>query len=296
MSGMAISWNALKIFNSDVKSNDKCMPFLKKTIDEPKFSKFDKQTRSMGNGISGKVEIYKSKKIANFNYAVKTYHAKEDFDSKAEYREKVLHEYRILSSLHNDYIIRVFKFEVSIPGTTIKLYLEAGSDFSSLIPQLSKVELFSYWKQLCFGVLYLHSLDICHRDLKIENLVLVNNTLKIIDFVTAHKVIGDSIGLVGSPKYAAPETFKYLNYDGKAADVWSIGILFYYFATLQFPWKMAKLEDNRFKSYIDGKSILDILPNEVIDFISGVLEVNPKKRVKISDFFFNPWFDSITIN
>merc|ERR1711991_549623 len=40
-----------------------------------------------------------------------------------------------------------------------------------------------FWRQLASGVDYLHRMGICHRDIKLENLVLdSNHNLKLIDF------------------------------------------------------------------------------------------------------------------
>ena len=47
------------------------------------------------------------------------------------------------------------------------------------------------WKQITNAVNYLHELDICHRDLKLENVVFDVNykLIKVIDFATAQNSI-----------------------------------------------------------------------------------------------------------
>lgn len=42
----------------------------------------------------------------------------------------------------------------------------------------------------------------------------------------------------GSPVYAAPEIMAEKQYDGPAADVWSLGIVLYAMVVGQLPWKL----------------------------------------------------------
>ncbi|RLN65795.1 hypothetical protein BBJ29_003688 [Phytophthora kernoviae] len=116
----------------------------------------------------------------------------------------------------------------------------------------------SYFTQLLAGVRYCHQLGIVHRDLKPENLLLSDSdVLKIADFgLSAHFIAAVSSGasevnddnndsgltnlmapsrfrrlnsIVGSPHYVAPEVLQNARYgyDGRKADMWSIGVILY---------------------------------------------------------------------
>ena len=66
-------------------------------------------------------------------------------------------------------------------------------------------------KQVIDAIHYLHSMDICHRDLKLENIMfdkVGGYDIKLIDFGFATKFSKDEDTLVvilGSPLYMAPE-------------------------------------------------------------------------------------------
>ncbi|KAG5187838.1 calcium/calmodulin-dependent protein kinase type 1D-like protein [Tribonema minus] len=93
--------------------------------------------------------------------------------------------------------------------------------------------------RLLGAVAYLHSIDIVHRDLKPENILLVRRDddveLKITDFGLAKRsTAGDALKTYcGTPQYFAPEVLKRRHTVlgtgryGKAADMWSIGVILY---------------------------------------------------------------------
>lgn len=72
-------------------------------------------------------------------------------------------------------------------------------------------------------------MEICHRDLKLENTLLTNDAaprVKICDFGYSKNGLLDSQPktTVGTPAYIAPEVLQKKKYDGKLADVWSCGV------------------------------------------------------------------------
>ncbi|XP_071906550.1 serine/threonine-protein kinase SRK2A-like isoform X3 [Coffea arabica] len=89
-----------------------------------------------------------------------------------------------------------------------------------------------FFQQLISGVSYCHSMEICHRDLKLENTLLDGSPtprLKICDFGYSKSGLlrSQPKSAIGTPAYIAPEVLSRKEYDGKIADVWSCGVTLY---------------------------------------------------------------------
>ncbi|KAL0863271.1 hypothetical protein Bca101_042389 [Brassica carinata] len=99
-----------------------------------------------------------------------------------------------------------------------------------------------FFQQLISGVSYCHAMQICHRDLKLENTLLDGSPaprLKICDFGYSKSSVLHSQpkSTVGTPAYIAPEVLLRQEYDGKIADVWSCGVTLYVMLVGAYPFE-----------------------------------------------------------
>lgn len=60
----------------------------------------------------------------------------------------------------------------------------------------------------------------------------------------------NSVGIVGSDPYLAPEVYDDQKYDPQAVDVWSLAIIFCCMTLRRFPWKLPRLTDVSYKYFV----------------------------------------------
>jgi len=84
---------------------------------------------------------------------------------------------------------------------------------------------------------YLHESNICHRDIKLTNVMVRKlESIKIIDFGFATSTDIVSKLFCGTPAYMSPELIKRQTYNGKKSDIWAFGVLFYKLITGRYPF------------------------------------------------------------
>ena len=113
-----------------------------------------------------------------------------------------------------------------------------------------------FMKQMLSALDYLHSeMDTCHRDLKLENILIDKNmNFKILDFGLSCKGnVSNVTGAVGSPNYVAPEILTAKHYDGTKADVFSLGVLLFIIVIGKFPHGQKILTDRFYKLIMEKR-------------------------------------------
>ena len=99
---------------------------------------------------------------------------------------------------------------------------------------------------------YIHSNNVVHRDLKLENILLEKNdnpyALKIIDFGISGLLsnVGGEVIHAGTMIYSPPEVVSKTDLTSNIKiDVWALGIILYVLLTKEFPF----WGDNDFKTF-----------------------------------------------
>ena len=102
-----------------------------------------------------------------------------------------------------------------------------------------------FMHQLVDAIGYLHSNEIAHRDLKLENILVNENLdLKIADFGFAtDKRVQKLYSNLGSPTYQAPEIGEGRPYDGRQADVFALGVTLFIMIQGRFPFSEARKDE-----------------------------------------------------
>lgn len=180
--------------------------------------------------------------------------------------------------------------EVYLTPTHIAIVMEYASsgdlfDYVCSKGKLNEDEARYFFQQIVSGVSHCHEMDICHRDLKLENTLLDGNHVKICDFGYSKSYVLHSMpkSMIGTPSYIAPEIFARKEYDGKLADVWSCGVILYIMLVGEFPFGDQKDLQNLKKIMNKIMLVQYKIPNTVhmsqdcSNLISRIFVANPMR-------------------
>jgi len=150
------------------------------------------------------------------------------------------------------------------------------------------------FKQIVDAVHYLHGVNIAHRDLKCENLLLdYQNNIKVTDFGFSRFYDEGTISktFCGSAAYAAPEILQGIPYVTPLHDIWAMGVILYIMVCASMPYddsnikKMIRDQLERKVTFSKSKPV----SKEAKDLIAHILEVNVKKRYTIANIYQHAW-------
>ncbi|GAA6022402.1 hypothetical protein JCM11491_001579 [Sporobolomyces phaffii] len=239
--------------------------------------KYGKWGKILGSGAGGTVRLIKRPKDHTV-YAVKEFRAKRVGESEREYVKKVTAEFCIGSTLHHPNIIETLDI-ISDNGHYYEVMQYAEFDLFSIVMsgKMTRPEIYCVFKQIISGVDYLHSMGLAHRDLKLDNCVMMgDNTVKLIDFGTAvvfqypGQKTTKANGVVGSDPYLAPEVIAKKDYDPRLTDVWSVAIIFMCMILRRFPWKLPDAKnDASYRLYVSSHPELCSVPQLPDSLIAG---------------------------
>ncbi|KAF8379178.1 hypothetical protein HHK36_028607 [Tetracentron sinense] len=253
--------------------------------------------KELGSGNFGVARLVRDRKTKEL-VAVKYIERGKKIDENVQ-REIINHR-----SLRHPNIVR-FK-EVLLTPTHLAIVMEyaAGGELFERIcsaGRFSEDESRFFFQQLISGVSYCHSMEICHRDLKLENTLLDGSAtprLKICDFGYSKSALLHSQpkSTVGTPAYIAPEVLSRKEYDGKIADVWSCGVTLYVMLVGAYPFEEPEDPRNFRKTIGRIMSVQYSIPDYVRvsadcrHLLSQIFVANPSKRVTIPEIKRHPWF------
>ena len=149
--------------------------------------------------------------------------------------------------------------------------------------------------QIVKAIEYCTQKNIFHRDIKLENILLINNdSIKIIDFGFAIKCSKKEYQkfFCGTLYYMPPEIINKKKYLPYYSDIWSLGVLLYIMIYGRFPFN-SNNEDDLFDLINEGKFEFpeDInSSDDVKNLIKKIIVVEPCKRATLSEIINDTWF------
>lgn len=194
-------------------------------------------------GLGGMATVYKAKcNLLNRFVAVKV--LKDEFSKDAEFVKRFRAEAQSAASLTHPNIVSVYDVgEENGINYIVMEYLEGDTlkDFIDKNGKLSNEVTLKFASQIASALEAAHSAKIIHRDIKPQNIVLVNNNTiaKVTDFgiakMSSKDTITSSASTIGSVHYFSPEHAKGCYTDEKS-DIYSLGVVMYEMVTGVLPF------------------------------------------------------------
>ncbi|KAL7229553.1 hypothetical protein ACSBR2_008125 [Camellia fascicularis] len=234
--------------------------------------------------------------------------------------ESILAERNILISLRNPFVVRFFYSFTCRENLYLVMEYLNGGDLYSLLRNLGCLDedmARIYIAELVLALEYLHSLNVIHRDLKPDNLLIgPDGHIKLTDFglskvglinstddfsgpaVSSTTFLGDDEpkiasqsfikreqrqkhSIVGTPDYLAPEILLGMGH-GATADWWSVGVILFELLVGIPPFNAdhpQKIFDNIMNRDIPWPKIPEEMSYEAYDLIDKLLIENPVQRL-----------------
>ena len=171
-------------------------------------------------------------------------------------------------------------------------------------------------KHVLYGLHYLHSNNIMHRDIKPDNILMNSNyDIKIIDFgisamIGDHKIFGDlatNFTQIGRPDYLCPEILNDTKKYDQKCDIFSLGYTIYYLMNHRLP-----SETNQKCLRINLAPIKNNYNKDLVQLVQKMYSDNPDERpntfealnelqliennIQINDNIYNSTINNIQIN
>jgi len=180
------------------------------------------------------------------NYALKVVPISGADDNK--YLEQAQHEFRVAQLLDHPNLIKVYALETVkdwlFRVRKVHLLIEyVNGKTLDTIPKLPIPQLVQVFVKVASGLVHLHRRNVCHADLKPNNILLSRaGDVKIIDYGLAW-IKGEGKDRVqGTPEYMAPETHKH-KLVNERTDIFNFGATMYRLLTWRHPPSSISEED-----------------------------------------------------
>jgi len=261
------------------------------------------EKKRLGKGSYGSVYLCRSRRTGD-EFACKVISLNR---INSHYLRKLHLEIAIMKEVSNPHIVQLR--EVFFGSRTVYLVMElcTGGELFEYLSQhgskgLSEIQAARHIKDMLSAITYLHSRNIMHRDLKLENFLFDTKTadakLKIIDFgLSKHFEEHEHMHqIVGSAYYTAPEVLDG-RYDQRC-DVWSIGVIAYMLLSGSPPFYGESSEEIhdmiRHKEADYNPKRFGNCSSYAVDFVRQLLRKRPDERLTLEEALVHPFIANIS--
>ena len=222
-------------------------------------------------------------------------------------------EVRIMKRLSHPCILKFVEVMVAEHHVIIVMEHAAGGELFNYVADnyqqdnLSEKVTKIYFYQIVHCVQYLHSRAVCHRDLKLENILLTNSKdlsiMKVTDFgfsKSFESAQDQLVSYVGTPVYMAPEVCKLDHKDeddrdspySPKVDCWSLGVVLYTMLSGRRPFEAgpemkSKILSGQYRQ-MSGRDWNNVSA-KAKHLVRCLLEVDPLVRLSTEEIMEHPW-------
>ncbi|XP_028667821.1 tribbles homolog 3 [Erpetoichthys calabaricus] len=168
-----------------------------------------------------------------------------------------------------------------------------------LSKRLPEAEAAPLFRQMAAAVAHCHSHGVILRDLKLRKFVFADkqrNKLVLENLEDSCVLRGEDDLLTdkhGCPAYVGPEILNSKHsYSGRAADIWSLGVVLYTMLVGRYPFQDAEPAALFSKIRRGTYSIPESLSPKAKCLIRCLLRKNPAERLSASEILLHPWLNS----
>ncbi len=217
-------------------------------------------------GIGGMAEVYQGQDtVLGRTVAVKV--MLPQYAEDATFVARFKQEAAAAANLQSPYIVNVYDWGQDADTSFIVMEFVRGSDLKTAIQQrgpINQRKVAEIGSQVCQALSVAHGLDIIHRDIKPQNIMIQpDGNIKVMDFGIArakNSVMTKTSAVLGTAHYISPEQAQ-----GKelspASDIYSLGVVMYEAATGKLPF--------------DGPDAVSVALKQVQEAPVPPREVNP---------------------
>lgn len=228
-------------------------------------------------------------------------------------KDRGLLELTIMQSLDHPNIIKYFdSIENNRYQVIIMEYADGGDLFAwAHSHHRTDIALVKQWfREILTGLEFLHQNGYAHRDLKADDILIVNNVAKISDFGCATFSVNllETLETMDEPncvrcaiEYQAPESFN-TKFNAFRSDYYACGVILYVMIALQYPFAPGldglpdtdKPDSNIRKRIMDKNwPKVDLIQRDerLYSLLRQLLNPDPQERVSVVQALEHPWFD-----
>ena len=240
----------------------------------------------LGQGGMGKVYKVHDTKIGE-KIALKLIRPEAGLDKRS--LERFSNELKLARKIRHKNVCQMFDLGEDQGVRYITMEYVHGEDLRQLIRKVGRLspgQAIAIARQVCDGLEEAHKLNVVHRDLKPQNIMLDDDgNARIMDFGIARSLTGKSITgagtFIGTPEYMSPEQVEGKDVDQRS-DIYALGVILYEIVAGRRPFDgetaLSIAHKQKYETPEDPRKIIPQIPEDLSRIILKCLDKDKAAR------------------